>query len=214
MILIAHADANGRLYDSRRDELPSGFFKGLPHSVRFVGVFSCESEAVTRSYGLDQLAGRQVVVVKLGSPFDQTAATPIQFFPSWLEQIKNQGLLRLAAKPESESECALSLNGLQLREGSVAVTMRGLPVGVWSSENESAPRLIPCSWLDPGQGEASLFLEPSRLEENVSLEASPISAQVREGNGNNLALKAEQVFTTDSGSFRSAIVSKEAPSNP
>ena len=205
MILIAHADPNGRLYDSLRDELPSGFFKGLPPSVRFIGIFSCESAQVARAYSLDQLQDRQVVAVKLGAPFDVAETTPIQFFPSWVRKLEFPS----PTETQTEAECPLTLDGLRLHEGRLAVTIRGLPAGVWSAANETRAQLIPCSWLaEPAR--VSIFLEPTQLGEKLDFGEAGLSALADAG-GSVISLSHEELYKTDSGQFRSALLSSVVP---
>ena len=50
IMLVAHSDQQGRLYDSQKNILPKGAFSNLPRSVRKVIVYSCHADQVINFY--------------------------------------------------------------------------------------------------------------------------------------------------------------------
>jgi hypothetical protein len=218
MILIAHSDSNGRLYDSQRDELPPGFFNAIPDQVGFVGVYSCDSDKVVPAYSLDHLkVKREVVSIEVGSPLNQTDSTPLELLPTWVSEASKDGLFDVASGSASgsvapEAECSMEIENLNLQDGRLAVTIAGLPVGVWSagSDNQNnlwQAQLLPCSWLsDPSK--VSVFIQPSST--TTSFNGKPdFSIRIDDGKS-AYSLSSAELFSTSSGAFRSALISKSA----
>jgi len=176
IMLIAHSSPSGRLFDSLRDELPTPFFKALPESVKFVGVFSCDSAQVEKAYSLnDSTQGREFITVKLGSPFDKSESTPVQLFSTWvskvskekIDQITNSGA---AAFSPAEPLCSVRIDSLKILKGRLSLSVANFPVGVWTAENENQAQLFPCSWLNASANDRSkliAFIQPSSLDNPV-----------------------------------------------
>ena len=204
IIIIAHADPNGRLYDSNRGEFPTSFFRSLPEAVRFIGVFSCESESVIRAYGLDRLNSKEVVAVKLRSPLDRTSSTPLLLFPEWARKLPSVGPKAIS----SEAECTARFHHLHLIKGDLAVSMNGKAVGVWSAATADSVQVFPCALLK-GPGQNTVFLEPTRayvLPNQFTVELTDFSFELQiEGTAEPFVLKPQKVFEK-AGSFRSAIM--------
>jgi len=223
MIVMAHADTDGRLYDSVRGEFPTSFFRSLPSSLNFIGVYSCESDLVTKAYGLTSLAGKEVVTVSLGAPFNVGATTPVMLLPIWTRELSKNNLLTTASpllsgsstssKTESsqpEAECSLQLKNIHLNKGELSVSIAGKAIGVWSAENADQVQVFPCSLLT---ATPSLFMEPTHarldptqavVEFNGDVNQAGIEALVTNGD-QTITLKNAKVFTQD-GFFRSVIL--------
>lgn len=227
VLMIVHSSPTGRLFDSLRDELPTSFFKALPSSIKLVGVFSCDSGQVEKAYSLnDPSLGRQIITVKLGSPFDKSESTPVQLFPTWVSKISKEKLDQLKTAPAPQDPlCSVKINSLRLLKGRVSLAITNLPesanypVGVWTAENQSQPQLFPCSWIGPPNGDHSklyVFVQPSSMDTPVELADTNFSIEIvtdmtrdalptitSPNSPQNSGDK--QIFKTEDGHFRSAI---------
>lgn len=75
IMIIAHADEAGNLYDARGSVIPRGFLFNLPPALRKVILFSCHSEAVLEpDQGILPLRVREFVS-KDGESHIQTIGT-------------------------------------------------------------------------------------------------------------------------------------------
>jgi hypothetical protein len=106
----------------------------------------------------------------------------------------------------------MEIENLNLQDGRLAVTIAGLPVGVWSagSDNQNnlwQAQLLPCSWLsDPSK--VSVFIQPSST--TTSFNGKPdFSIRIDDGKS-AYSLSSAELFSTSSGAFRSALISKSA----
>jgi hypothetical protein len=221
IVMIVHSSPSGRLFDSLRDELPTPFFKALPSSVKFVGIFSCDSAQVEKAYSLDDPSlGREFITVKLGSPFDKSESTPIQFLPTWISKVAREKLDEQNSAPtQAEPLCSVKMNALKILKGRVSLSIANLPVGVWTTENEDQAQLFPCSWINVDHSQLYAFVQPSSLDNPADLADTNFSVEITTDLGNTQgALPTitspsaspdssgdKQVFKTVNGQFRSAI---------
>ena len=209
MMVIAHADSNGRLYDSQRDELPSRFFDSISATVQFIGVYSCYSDAVERAYSLKKLARtHHVDTVDLAFPFDKSESAPIQFFPTWVGKVLKQDRSRALPQVASGNDiCELSIQKLNLQQGRVSLTLNGFPVGVWSGSDADLPRPIQCSWALSGSTPLSAFVQPSASGAPTAFSDYDFKVFIRSGKNTLRTLNSKQTFFDSSGSFRSVLIS-------
>jgi hypothetical protein len=203
--LVAHATPQGRLVDSQRDELPSGFFRALPPSVGFIAVFSCDSTNVVKAYGLDQLPGREVVVVQMQPPFSASESTPLELFKAWAKKAEKEGLIEARESGLPETECQARLEGLELEQGRISLEIGGLPVGVWSQVNESEALAFPCAWIAAPATVA--IVQPTQLSLGVTFGSGNRELVLTAGSGARLGFANRREFRDASGGFRSLIFS-------
>jgi hypothetical protein len=218
IMLIAHSSPSGRLFDSLRDELPTPFFQALPESVKFVGVFSCDSAQVEKAYSLnDSTQGREFITVKLGSPFDKSESTPVQLFSTWVSKVSKEKIDQIAdsratAPLPAEPLCSVRIDALKILKGRLSLSIANLPVGVWTAENEDQAQLFPCTWLNASNNDRSkliAFIQPSSLDNPVELADSNFSVEIVTDMSRNalpvISSKTKEIFVTEDGHFRSAI---------
>ena len=58
IMLVAHSDQLGRLYDAKKNIFPKGAFSNLPHRVRKVIVYSCNAKKVIDFYDIKKLSAK------------------------------------------------------------------------------------------------------------------------------------------------------------
>ena len=216
IVVIAHSDTNGRLYDSSRGEFPSQFFSSLPDFIRFVGVYSCESAQVIRAYDLNHIPNKEIVSVRLGSPFDVGATTPIALFPTWMRELTHRSEFTATEETDTktrEAECSIRFQNLHLDRGAISVTVHGKPIGVWRSENADTAQLVPCAWLAgavQNPSTLSLFIEPTHVsmisnQAAVVLDDYAFKIEIQIGSS-AFRLGNTKVFKDKAGFFRSLLI--------
>jgi len=211
MIIMAHSDPNGRLFDSSRGEFPSSFFSSLPPSVQFVGIYSCESNKVASAYGLNQLSNMEVVTVSLGAPFNVTATTPIILFSVWTHELIKDSLLHSEHLDKNnsisdEEKCTIRFNDLHLVKGDLAISIDGKAIGVLTGDHTNEEQLVSCSYLT---NTPTIFIEPTHasfsLDQSVvELLDSNFTVSINHHH-NFQTLTNVKIFNRD-GFFRSAII--------
>jgi hypothetical protein len=219
IMLIAHSSPSGRLFDSLRDEIPTPFFKALPESVKFVGVFSCDSEQVEKAYSLnDSTQGREFITVKLGSPFDKSESTPVQLFSTWASKVSKEKIDQTPKTQAAPAEplCSVRIDSLKILKGRLSLSIANFPVGVWTVENEDQAQLFPCSWLNASTSDHSkliAFIQPSALDNPVELGDTDFSVEIVTDMSHDAlpvisspgSSGTKEIFVNEDGHFRSAI---------
>jgi len=190
VILLGHGEKNGRLLDTRNNELPVDLLEWVSPSVLSLSFFSCFSETSVANFQAEAMLLAQDSFHKLRyvghvgasdfleerkeapliglSNFVEAVDRNLKNIATGSERVQTLGRARLTDY-EAPKLCEARLEGAQLSTpGSFGLQVNSHWVGsVYPESTDGLEFRFPCSWLRNGTNSASLTnnnrIEPSRL---------------------------------------------------
>ena len=201
LVIVSHGQANGKLVDSRFNELPHNFLNWINPNLMSFSFFSCHSKNAVKNYGLHEKFSSQnsyhpiryVGSVDTSGLFDEQNLAPLKALSYYLENIDREislafkgtrraqtmGRNHLPEKPEPKV-CSVELDQAVVLKGAFSVKLNGSWIGTLYPESKSEQFEFPCAWLQ--SGENSLYLEGSSLTEKSTFDSEEVRAKLAEHN--------------------------------
>lgn len=160
IIIVAHADTDGRIFDSSFNEYPIGFFSDISPTIESISIYSCHSEKVVERYKIaDRIRAlptyheRRTVYRSVGMKLMGIQdVVPIKSLGSFIKKIDRWQSFEedeTLVKP-THAYCRIGLEGLQVKSGGFGFLLNGEFIG---SANPGAlagllTLYYPCSLAD------------------------------------------------------------------
>jgi hypothetical protein len=186
IMLVAHSDQIGRLYDAKKIIFPKGAFSNLPRRVRKVIVYSCNADKVIDFYDIKKLSS------KLDYYYPVLNKNFQNIFESQIPAIAINGMTkaanaRLKALPSSFDVCSLKVS-MNVATPNVVVMINDYFAGSVSTAESNLT--LDCQLLSETSNQVKMFYlgEVKRLP----LEVSSIVIESSRGDSHSLKLKEFQ----------------------
>ena len=149
LVIISHADNQGRIFDAQGNTIPQSFFNHIHPRIRSISIFSCHGEKVRNYYQIDQALKatsnheRRLLITPIAGKFlnssDVVPAETLGFFLKKVQSI----LLSESEKPTAQGiptidfrkGCTLKIEGVRtsdLAARSLGIFIDGTYVGTFS----------------------------------------------------------------------------------
>ena len=209
LVIVSHGDVDGKIIDSRFNELPHNAFAWIAPEIQSVSFFSCHSQKALDTYQLAQHLKEQVSYhqlrilgsVKTESFLEASNQVPTGALSEYLERLDHR--LDLAAKGSERVQtwlrtelmpfskvavCSIELSGMKVANGEFGVLVNGTWVGSLYPESQLNEKFnFPCEWNK--ENHPVVFLENQSLIEKSSLILD--EPQVKSG---DLLIKSPQII--------------------
>lgn len=126
VMIVAHSDELGRLYDSSKNIFPKGAFANLPGRITKLVIYSCHSQKVAEYYGASQLLNQ------LDYLYPEIRQGVARHYGSTIPVAAIRGMLRSAGRPprdpSHERSCSVRITMPEARRHLI-ITLNGSLIG-------------------------------------------------------------------------------------
>lgn len=186
MMLVAHSDQQGRLYDSQKNILPKGAFSNLPRRVRKVIVYSCHADEVINFYEIKKLSAKfDYYFPVVTKDFQDLFETQIPV--AAINGMSSAARAGIRSKSSQDDGCSLSIEMKTGREN-IAVMINDQFAGtVYSAKSRLK---LDCQLLSDTSNQVKIFYlgEVNR----IPLEITRILIETNKGDFHDLEIKEYQ----------------------
>jgi hypothetical protein len=160
IIIVAHADTDGRIFDSSFNEYPIGFFSDISPTIESISIYSCHSEKVVERYKIAERIRvlptyheRRTVYRSVGMKLMGIQdVVPIKSLGSFIKKVDHwQSFEEDEAKVKpAHAYCRIGLEGVQAKSGGFGFLLNGEFIGAINPGTHAEPLTLyyPCSLAD------------------------------------------------------------------
>lgn len=219
VVFMTHGRDLGEIFDRCDSACPPTFFENLSPSIQSLSLFVCHSQKAVDFYNLEKMMTespsyydqRYIFSLKNNKIYGYENIAPLLLFKHFLRKVdhflakKSEFLNPVEGHlQESAPSCLLSTKGLNLKAGTVSITLNRHFIGSWEAPKTTDQILeFPCPLLKKGH---RFIFDNARLHEQLELDPN-FEVSITDSDGSQRLCKEKRFIPDGSENPRRIIFS-------